>query len=217
MRVEVGARVRTTDGKDVGTIDRLIVDPGNNEIKAAVIRKGIILPRDVEVPLSALERGPDGSIRLSYTAEQVDQLPQFFESNYTATPPAGYVPPADYPTAGTYWPIGYGFFATPPLAETEVSTGSVALDREAREALERQDLENAVIGEGSDVVDRDGEKVGEVAQLVFDLDDNRLTSFIVRKGFIFTEDRELPASVIDRVDDGVIYLRAAKQELNLKQ
>ena len=65
MRVEVGARVRTTDGQDVGTIDRLIVDPGNNEIKAAVIHKGLILPRDVEVPLSALELGPDGSIRLT--------------------------------------------------------------------------------------------------------------------------------------------------------
>jgi sporulation protein YlmC with PRC-barrel domain len=96
-----------------------------------------------------------------------------------------------------------------------VWSGRVALDREAREALERQDLENAVIGEGSDVVDRDGEKVGEVAQLVFDLDDNRLTSLIVRKGFIFTQDRELPALVVNRVDDGVIYLRAAKHELNL--
>jgi uncharacterized protein YrrD len=215
MRVEVGARVRTTDGKDAGTIDRLIIDPGNNEIKAAVIRKGMILHRDVEVPLSALERGPDGSIQLTYTADQVHQLPEFFESNYTATPPAGYVPPADYPISGFYWPIGYGFFPTPPLPETDVSTGSVALDREAREALERQDLENAVIGEGSDVVDRDGEKVGHVARLVFDPDGKHLTSFVVRKGFIFTEDRELPASIVEHVDDGVIYLSVAKQELNL--
>jgi uncharacterized protein YrrD len=215
MRVELGARVRTADGKDVGTMDRLIVDPSNNEIKAAVIHKGMILPRDVEVPLSALEPGPDGSVQLTYTADQVDQLPEFFESNYTATPPAGYVPPADYPTAGIYWPIGYGFFATPPRPEMDVSTGSVALDREANEALERQDLENAVIGAGSDVVDRDGAKVGDIARLVFDADGHQLTSFVVRKGFIFTEDRELPASVITRVDDGVIYLRVGKQELNL--
>ena len=215
MRVELGARVRTADGKDVGTIDRLIVDPSNNEIKAAVIRKGMILPRDIEVPLSAIERGPDGSVQLTYTADQVDQLPEFFERKYTATPPAWYVPPADYPTAGIYWPIGYGVFATPPLPETNVSTGSAVLDREAREALERQDLENAVIGEGSDVVDRDGEKVGEVARLVFDPDGHRLTSFVVRKGFILTEDRELPASAITRVDDGVIYLRVSKHELNL--
>ena len=215
MRVEVGARVRTTDGKDVGTIDRLIVDSSNNEIKAAVIRKGMILPRDVEVPLSTLELGSDGSIRLTYTADQVDQLPEFFERNYTATSPAEYVPPADYPTGGIYWPIGYGFFATPPRPERDVSTGSVALDREANEALERQDLENAVIGEGSDVVDHDGAKVGDIARLVFDADGHQLTSFVVRKGFIFTEDRELPALVVNRVDDGVIYLRVAKQELNL--
>src|SRR5918911_1883239 len=140
MRVELGAKVRTADGKDVGTIDRLIVDPSNNEIKAAVIHKGMILPRDVEVPLSAVELGPDGGVQLTYTADQVDQLPEFFESKYTATPPAGYVPPADYPAAGIYWPIGYDIFATPPLPETNVSTGSAVLDREAREALEWQDL-----------------------------------------------------------------------------
>ena len=214
MRVELGARVRTADGKDVGTIDRLIIDPSNNEIKAAVIHKGMILSRDVEVPLSAIEPGPDGSVRLTYTADQVDQLPEFFDSNYTATPPAWYVPPADYPAAGIYWPIGYGVVATPPLPETDVSSGSAALDREARETLERQDLENAVIGEGSDVVDRDGEKVGEVARLVFDPDGHRLTSFVVRKGFIFTEDRELPASAITHIDDGVLYLRVSKHELN---
>ena len=34
-------------------------------------------------------------------------------------------------------------------------------------------------------------------------------------GTIFTEDRELPASVITRIDDGIIYLRVAKHELNL--
>jgi sporulation protein YlmC with PRC-barrel domain len=114
-----------------------------------------------------------------------------------------------------YWPIGYGFFATPPLPEMDVSTGSVALDREARAALEQLDLENAVIDEGSDVVDRDGEKVGEVARLVFDPDDHRLTSVVVRTGFIFTEDRELPALAITHVDDGVIYLRVGRHELNL--
>src|SRR5437763_4273301 len=149
MSVEVGARVRTTDGKDVGTIDRLIIDPSNNEIKAAVIRKGMILPRDVEVPLSTLELGSDGSIRLTYTADQVDQLPEFFERNYTATPPAGYVPPADYPIGGIYWPMNYGYFAVPPRGPADSSAAGSALDRETRAALERQDLENAVIGEGS--------------------------------------------------------------------
>jgi hypothetical protein len=42
-----------------------------------------------------------------------------------------------------------------------------------------------------------------------------LTSVVVRKGFIFTEDRELPAPAITRIDDGVIYLRVSKHELNL--
>jgi len=43
--IELGAHVRTSDGQDAGTIDRLILDPATADIKAAVVHQGVLLSR----------------------------------------------------------------------------------------------------------------------------------------------------------------------------
>jgi len=204
MHLELGAQIRTSDGQDAGKIDRLILDPVTAEIKAVVVHKGVLLSRDVEVPLTCLTVDPQGAARLSLTAEQVDDLPEFFDANYTATPPPSYVPLAGYPDAGLSWPVGYGL-------EPSLSGASDGLDRATRaevtEAWRRQDIENAILAEGGEVRTRDGDKVGSIHHLTFDPDSGTLTSVVVRSGFIVTQDTELPALLIARLDAGVIHLR----------
>ena len=114
MQVAIGTPVSTRDDQAVGTVDQLILDPATSAVKAAVIRRGGLVHRDVEVPVTALEPGPAGSLRLVYTADQLDQVPDFQESRYTATPPIGTVLPAGYGTGGLLWPVGAGIM--PPVA-----------------------------------------------------------------------------------------------------
>ncbi|HEV8633701.1 MAG TPA: PRC-barrel domain-containing protein, partial [Chloroflexota bacterium] len=203
MNVELGAHVRTRDGRDVGVVDKLIWDPQAERVKAVAIRKGFILHRDVEVPVTALRAGPGGELRLDCTADQVDELPAFDESSYT-TPPVDYVAAAGRPAPGVLWPVGYGAPAVAPLG------AEAGLDPHVREeiasALYARDLENEVIGQGSTVKSRDGEKVGEVHRLTFDPETGQLTGLVVRRGFLLTEDVELPASLVASVGDEVIYL-----------
>jgi sporulation protein YlmC with PRC-barrel domain len=211
MIIALGARVHTSDGEDLGTIDRLILDPTTSRVKAAVISKGILLPNEVEVPLSDLLSGPEDTLYVPYTADQVHSLPQFEPAAYT-TPPVTYGSPEGYPPQALYWPASY-HVAVPYYANEAALGRSDAPDpgiaEEVDAALRRQDLENAVITEGSAVIGRDGQKVGELHQLHFDPHTRRLTSFVVRKGFLFGKDEELPVALIARVDDGVIYLTVA--------
>lgn len=203
MRIELGAHVRTSDGQDVGTIDRLILDPTTAAIKAAVVHQGWLLSREVEVPLSRMAVAPPGAVRLSLTANQVDGLPAFCGANYTATPPPGYVPLADYPPSGLCWPLGYGLEPARPVTSDVLDEATRA---EVNEAWRRQDIENAILAEGGVVRSRDGDKVGSIHHLTFDPDSGSLTSFVVRSGFIFPKETELPASLIAHLDDGVIHL-----------
>jgi uncharacterized protein YrrD len=207
MNVDIGATVRSSDGKDVGKVDQLILDPASHEVKAAVVRKGVFLGRDVEVPLDAMAPDHDGALRLTYTADQVDNLPSFYEHNYTTTAPAGFIPWAGYPAGAFYWPLSYG--AGVPAS----TTGNSDVDREVAAALRRWDLENAVVGEGSDVIDREGQKVGTVHDLTFDPESGRLTQLVVQKGFIFHTDVTLPASLVARADGGALYLKVAADEI----
>jgi len=219
MDIALGTHVRAGDEQDLGVVDRLILDPTSGRVRAAVIRKGFVLPHDVEIPLDALSSGPDGEVRVPYTADQIHTLPRFQPGNYTSPPPA-FVPPQGYPGTAFYWPIGsYGLAAPPAIPEPPITAGGTALDSavsgEARAALRRQDLENAVIDQGSTVLSRDEQKVGEVHQLAFDPSSGLLTHIVVRKGFLFARETELPASLIAEVDDGVVYLAvdAADQRL----
>jgi uncharacterized protein YrrD len=219
MRIELGATVWTRDGQRVGTVDRLIFDPDRGQVKAAVVRKGAFLPRDVEVPLDQLTVDEQGHARLAYTRDEVDALPEFFEGSYTTTPPSGYTAPLAYPAAGLYWPTPLGLghamgvpfpAGTGPLVD---AGGDPEVRAEAAEALRRQDLENAVVGEGSAIKSRDGQTVGELDRLVFDADSGEVVGFVVRRGFIFTKTIQLPASLIDGADDGVLHLNATADEL----
>jgi sporulation protein YlmC with PRC-barrel domain len=205
MRVELGTHVRTSDGKDVGVLDKLILDPRTDEIKAVVIRKGLILHRDIEVPLTAVQAGPQGDLHLTYAADQVAELPAFMESNYTE-PPTHYEPPTGYLAGGgVLWPIGSVPEAAPPSQGYDAGPPT---DQHPTTMLTQQDVENAVIGVGSEVWSRDGHKVGSLHQLTFDEATGHLVRFVVRVGGLLTpEDLELPASLITGVQTKALFLR----------
>jgi uncharacterized protein YrrD len=220
MQIQLGDEVRTRDGKDVGKIDKLILDPKSHQIRAAVVRKGMLFHDDVEISLDLLEVDRDGSVRLTCTEDQFETLPKFYEANYTTTPPADYTAPYNRPLGGLVWPGG-GIGAYPVVGAPmsgyarpgELGGPRLPLDREERQILFEQDLRNAVIDEGSDVKGSDDEKIGELHSLSFDPATGELTSFVVRQGFLFTQDHQLPADLISSVNDGVVYLSLTKDEV----
>ena len=213
VHADLGARVRTSDGQDVGVVDKLIFDPATDRVRAVAIRRGFILHHDVEVPVDDLRAGPGGELRLTCTADEVAALPAFDERSYTS-PPVDYVAPVGVPSVGVAWPIGFGAGLSPAAPEP-------GLDPQVREevasALYTRDLENEVIGEGSAVRSRDGEKVGTVHRIAFEAETGLVRSLVVRRGFFFGEDVELPASAIASVGDGVVYLNLDAEALRRHQ
>jgi sporulation protein YlmC with PRC-barrel domain len=190
-RVLLGATVRSADGQEVGKVDRLIVSPYTLAIRAMVIRKGSFLPRAVEIPLIAVQDISGNEVRVRYTAEQVEHLPEFVDAHYAA-PPTGYVPPAAYTRDSLLWPLGVPLLPPPPPRRNETAV--------------RWDMNNAEITTGSDVLSRDGVKVGEVLGVSLDTATRRPRSLLVRRGFLFQEEIEFPFDLVREVGDGVVYL-----------
>jgi sporulation protein YlmC with PRC-barrel domain len=210
VQVNLGDQVRTVDGKDVGKIDKLILDPVTNAVKAAVVRKGFFLPDDIEIPLGALEREADDRLLLKRTEAEVDDLPRFYEASYTPPPPT-YLVPFGYPSAAVLWPVGWpGGYPVPGQIATDT------LAAEAAEVQRRRDLDNAVLDEGSEVLASDGEKIGELQRVSFDTASRRPASFVVKRGLLNTEEIELPADSIASVDDRIIHLRLTKEEVEAR-
>jgi sporulation protein YlmC with PRC-barrel domain len=214
MDIHLGMHVYTSDNQDIGAVDKLILDPETGTVTAAVVRKGFLLHDDIEVPADMLTAGPEDTARIDTISTEVDTLPRFHEADYLP-PPAEYLSPFGYPAGDVFWPAGYSIgmagvpLAVPPVVEPAepVWTGDAAVDQEVDAALSNADLEHVIIDAGSEVLGRDDEKVGTVHELTFDPVTSKLTGLVVHKGLIMGKDIALPVSLIDRVDDGVVYLK----------
>jgi len=213
MHIQFGATVVTADGKEIGTIDKMVLDPEGGDLHAIVVRKGLLFGRDIEIPIDTIVERREGSVQIRLTSGHLDQLDTFYEGSYTTPPPersAEYVSGYGYPAAGLLWPSRW----SGPLSGEPYGHDAVDVVEDEVAAMHRaQDLSNAVIKEGSDVRSRDGEKVGEVHQIVFDATTGRPTTLVVRKGFLFAEDVELPVGLIASLDDDRVYLDARHDEL----
>lgn len=207
MRIQLGEHILTRDGQDAGVVDKVILDPDLGRVAAVVLRKGVIPHHDVEVALDQLREDADGNHRLIFDAEQLDELPPFDEASYSIPPP-DFVTPYDDLRGGVLWPAGW--LGTPMPANPPPYAGDRALREETIARLYEQDLANAVVKAGSTIRSRDGQKVGELARLTFTENEGRLASIVVRQGFLFPKEMELPGSLVDSADDGVLYLNVDK-------
>lgn len=218
MEVQLGAAVRTAEGRDAGSVDKLIVDPSNGRVRAIVVRKGRLFPDDVEVPVGMLRPGEGSQVLLDCPAERFKDLPRFREAEYTELPPE-MPPPVGYAAEGVLWPVGYGVYPDaglpiPPTAGEGFDRGYDQATRAEIDTIQREHaLSNAVVDEGSDVYSREGEKVGEVHSLSFDTGTREPTELVVRQGFLFKHDFSLPASAIDSVDDDRVTLNLTREEI----
>lgn len=204
MQLELGMQVRSIDGQDAGRIAWLILDPKNGRVRMTVIHKGVLFADEIEVPLDAFELDPNGGVQVRYTAEELSDLPRFDQSRYTS------------PTPDSVSAWGWPEPATGLLVPDYTMPGPTLPDEE-HDGRSEQDLTNAIIKEGNEVFSSDGEKVGDVHRIVFDAETGRPLSFIVRSGFLFTHDAELPGDTIASVDDEAIYLNLTKDQVRHRE
>jgi len=210
LQIQIGEPILTRDDRNAGVVDQVILDPDSASVTSVVLRKGMIVTHDVQVPVNQLREDASGHHSLTFDAAHLDQFPHFDPSLYTTPPPdlfigEGYLP------GSVLWPIGLG--ESPILVPPPTLAPDRALRDELVARLYEEDLTNAVVGAGSTILSRDERKVGELSRLTFAEKGGRLTSIVVRQGFLFPKEMELPSALVDKVDDGVIYLNVDKTEV----
>jgi sporulation protein YlmC with PRC-barrel domain len=210
MRLDLDAKVRASDGEDIGSVDRAVVDPQTNEVTHIVVRTGAIFGRDIMVPREDLERAAqDGdTIRLSLTKNELELLPDFEPDRY-GPPPGTWVAPAAYGfPAGSY---AY------PLAVDPMMGGMPVLIPDQRTDLDED--EPVTLTKGALVLDRNGDDIGVVDDMRFDAESGRLQGFVLRVGgalrtlFGGGDTVEVSRYQIESVGESIIRLRLAKEEV----
>ena len=73
MQFKQGASVYTSDGKDIGHIDRVVLNPRTKEVTHLVIRKGFLFSEDKLVPISLVAMGTGEGLTLRPDAGDLER------------------------------------------------------------------------------------------------------------------------------------------------
>ncbi|HVX31079.1 MAG TPA: PRC-barrel domain-containing protein [Nitrolancea sp.] len=212
--IELGTKIVSSDGKDVGKVDSLVLDYNTREVQSIICRSGVLLTTDRIIPIGLIgTRDADGNLMLTITADEVKKQQAFVEREFRTMSPdevgpmpvtwatgTGQAPYYFYPATDS---LGYRddapFFSNAPLAPPDVEVESNLPENATR------------LDSGSDVFGSDDKKLGTVETVTY-TQEGDITSFVVKAGFLFHHDVTIPAEWISSVsNDGVRLTVTADQ------
>jgi uncharacterized protein YrrD len=192
MRFEKGVEVFSSAGEKIGKISRVVIDTKTKDVTDVVVDRG----KDEKViPVSLVESEDEDRLTLHETNQSVEDFPDYETTHYVPLEEAGgpydaasyWYPPVDY----QYSPAGMLPGGKPKMilqTETSIPEGRVA------------------IAEGAQVISVEDKHIGNVEQVIANLETNNVTHFVVGKGFLLKEHKLVPAHWVTKVEKDKIYL-----------
>jgi len=207
MKFKEGANVFTADGQQVGEVARVVLDPHTKEVTHIVVDKGFLFTREKVVPISLIQMATDGRITLREDAGDLQRLPDFVETHYTPVeeetaasrgevqyPPLYWYPP----TRVAWWQHG-GYLGYP-------ANFGYSMPEYVKEAERNIPQGTVPLEEGSKIIGKDGEHVGDVEAILTEPESDRVTHLVLAEGLILKEKKLVPTSWISQVEADEVHL-----------
>jgi uncharacterized protein YrrD len=213
--VNIGAHVKSSDGKVVGTIEQLIVRGESNRAGGFLLAEHRIGGNQKIVPASVVASSDAEQVVLSITEAEVEDLSNFVHEQLVRSPGSLTLPVnsgfVDLRGTGDKWVL-HGtdggqyphtgsdpFIFEAPIGNVEVMNVSSLPES------------SVTISEGTDVIGADGDKVGKVDEVFVD-DDGQITEFLVRAGWLFKHDVRVPMSLVAGIAHDHVRLNVTAEE-----
>jgi hypothetical protein len=206
--LRIGAPVLASDGKRLGTLERvvvasaadgvrvtsLVVNPGFRDLGDLLSPGSVEKPRARTAPIEMVVGAEEDEIHLSGDAAAFDALPLFERREYVAAPE----PPAGrrfrWGDIISYTAAAFGLGAAPYMPETEATTfneaaGSAELP--ARAPVWRKEPH---------------ELIGHIERTLVESGAGRVTGFVMRRERMGGALVTLPAGAVIAIEDGVAHV-----------
>ena len=199
MQFKKGAEVFSGQGEEIGTLNRVVIDPRTREVSNLVVGKGILFRTDKVIPITLVDLEIEDRIVLKKTNQDIlEDFPDFETAHYV--PLAESDNPYYEAVEASFWyppvhpGLAMGNYVGQPMPEFVLKTdqdipeGTVALE------------------EGAKVISRDGKHVGNVEQVITESQENRVSHFVISEGFLLKERKLVPAVWVTKVTEDEIHL-----------
>ena len=213
-KVDIGAKVTSSDGKDVGNVEKLMLRGDSNQVGGFILSKHLFGTEKI-VPARLVANSTEHEVTLSVSSSEAEKLSNVVHTQMVDAPGEltygiGLGGLVDTAGTGGKWVVrgssggqyphtgSEAFFFEAPIGNVEVENIS---------SLPEGAL---LISDGTDVVDSEFKKIGRVDEVV--LDGDTVTAIIVKAGFIFKHDLQIPVSMIAGASSDHIRLTISADE-----
>jgi uncharacterized protein YrrD len=199
MHLKKGAMVFSSDNEEIGSIDRVVLNPVTREVTHIIISKGFLFTQDKVVPVKCIESTTDERVVLKEKASTItEEMPQFEETHYVPIHSDKYYIEKRgkwpkmfyyYPPVGITWDF-YGYPLSPYYLKTDknIPQNTVALE------------------EGAKIKSVDGKYVGNVDQVLTEAKTDKITHLVISSGLLFKERKLVPISWVSDVEEDKVTL-----------
>lgn len=204
-----GSDVFSVDGRKVGTLYAVIVDPRDNRVTHLAVDTGPHFPEPgfgsptiVSVGIEQLRKADGKSVELAVAEEDFKKLPLYEHEHFYAVPESEEPPTETGPRR--LWEVGLSVAA----ALAGVGTGlAVPAEHFAKAPFERHILDDAPVWR-----EEPSQHIGDVERVLIDDETNRIVGLVIRRGALFGEEVVLPMENVAEVRDGAIIARLTDAE-----
>lgn len=199
------ADVLTADGRQVGRIERVVLNPETRVITHIVVQTGSLFNKEQKVvPIEDVTETTEKEIALREDSREFDSLPPLEEKHYI--PPGEDVARAT-PAAGQP-SIAYGTPMMGALADPAPSgEGFVThIDQNIPEGT-------VAMKEGARVMSAEGKHVGNVERVMAEAPADEATYLLVSSGLLSKEHKLIPIQWVMMVSEDEVHLRVKQATL----
>jgi uncharacterized protein YrrD len=191
------ATVLSADGKNVGSLVRLVVNPNTKVLTDIVVRTGALLTQTEKVvPIGMVAETNEGQIVLRDEAEDLEFLPAFEETRlggeneeFPSEDPSPVI--VGYPSSGMP-AVSPRMEQNLAHVEQNIPDGTVAMK------------------EGAQVITAEGKHIGNVERVLVDPSVDQVTHLLVSRGLLTKETKLIPMKWVMMIGEDKVHLRVKK-------
>jgi len=218
--IRLGSMVVSSDGKRVGKVDGLVIDPDSKNMLEIIVHQGFVFSTDRIIDMRYVDHvDDDGSVYLTVDAAVAEQMPPLVTRDYVVASGAsqeaipftvGRGPMMSAPTMARSGPVGRTMHPSSEAEYLEAVASAIPV-------AVRSDLPDGavVIDTGTDVIDADGDKIGTVDDILYD-ESGELTGFVIKAGRFHHYDITVPMSKVDAITKRYVRLNVDAESVKVK-
>ncbi len=201
MILKNGHKVFTDDGKSLGKLSRVVLDPVTRRVSHIVVRQGFLFPEERVFPINLVRSSDDDQITVYDVEASFDDMPQFVEKFYIEVEEDESGQKKEKKDVRTYFPY-------PPLYSGGLMHSyPLYVDKGYREKKVENIPDGTVaIEEHAAVFDMQGEHVGNLEQVLTDSISDRVTHLVVAEGLIFKSRTLVPMEWVSKLEERSVHL-----------